>query len=385
MVKRLTIVLLITTLLLSGCLPGKKDSGLTSENKEGKKEKVEVSEKINTEENYYATVLPYKPGNSRGFVSEWVENRLDIDELEMGLMRISQSEFDPDDFIYQDGQYLSKKTVKSWLQRSSEKYPEGLNTPLNTDGMSVDQKLEAYKQNPAVVSYILEQNYLKQKGEDLELKGISIGVALNSKYAFQVIDENGLLHFGDVKISNEQIEKEGKKAAEEVVRRIRADKDIPDVPIVIGLFKEEEGQSLTPGNFFLKTKVGSSSTVINNWDKVNEKHLLFPSKEANEFDPALSRTFNNIKGKIGDYFPSYVGVIGRGYYENDEIKRLTIEIPMQFYGKSEVIAFTQYVADTISGIDNYISVQVYITSVEKQEAVIVREAGAGEPTVHIYY
>mgnify|MGYP001248587019 CR=1 FL=1 len=385
MVKRLTIILLITTLLLSGCLPGKKDSDLTSENKEGKKEKVDVSTKINTEENYYRTVLPYKPGQSRGLVNDWVENRLDVDELETGLMRMSQSEFDPDDYVYQDGQYLTKKKVRAWLQRKSERFPEGLNKELSTEGMGVEEKLEAYKQNPAVVSYILEQNYLKQKGDQLELKGISIGIALNSKYTFQVQDDAGLLHFGDVKISDQKLEEEGKRAAEEIVKRMREDKDIPNVPIIVALFKEETKESLTPGNFILKTKANASSATLNGWNKVNEKNILFPSKEANEFDPAMSRTFNNIKGKIGDYFPTYVGVIGRGHYENNELKRLTIDIPIQFYGKSEVIAFTQYVADIVSGMDNYMSIQVYISSVDKQEAVIVREAGDGEPTVHIYY
>lgn len=65
---------------------------------------------------------------------------------------------------------------------------------------------------------------------------------------------------------------------------------------------------------------------------------------------------------------------------------MKIEIPMQFYGKSEVVAFTQYLTGEVMDYysKNSLDVEIDITSSDGQEAVILRNAGDSEPTVHIY-
>ena len=78
-------------------------------------------------------------------------------------------------------------------------------------------------------------------------------------------------------------------------------------------------------------------------------------------------------------------VIGRAFYMDDQLQSLNIDIPIQFYGNSEAIGFTQYVAGLVmERFPKYIAVQVSITSVNGPEALIVREANQDEPTVHIY-
>ena len=60
-------------------------------------------------------------------------------------------------------------------------------------------------------------------------------------------------------------------------------------------------------------------------------------------------------------------------------------IPIQFYGRSEAIGFTQYVTGLVlEHFPNYISVSVSVTSVDGPEALIVRKANEAEPFVHIY-
>ena len=41
-------------------------------------------------------------------------------EVENGLMRISQNEFNTDKYYFQEGQYLSADTVSNWLARTNQ-------------------------------------------------------------------------------------------------------------------------------------------------------------------------------------------------------------------------------------------------------------------------
>ncbi len=58
---------------------------------------------------------------------------------------------------------------------------------------------------------------------------------------------------------------------------------------------------------------------------------------------------------------------------------------MQFFGKAEVIGFSQYVAGLINQyFEEYWTVEVKVKSVNGQEALILMEPDMKEPFVHIY-
>jgi protein involved in sex pheromone biosynthesis len=70
---------------------------------------------------------------------------------------------------------------------------------------------------------------------------------------------------------------------------------------------------------------------------------------------------------------------------NDQLQKLTINITIPFYGKMEVIGFTQYVTGLVmEKFPDYITVNVYISSTGQPESLIVRQAKVNEPFVHIY-
>src|SRR5699024_7985045 len=90
--------------------------------------------------------------------------------------------------------------------------------------------------------------------------------------------------------------------------------------------------------------------------------------------------------KIEDYFPNYVGVSGDGFYIDEDLTRMTLEIPIEFYGKGEVIGFTQYTYKQLKEIfPNHYDIEVSITSRDGPESLIYRKAGAEDPKVHIYH
>ena len=46
-----------------------------------------------------------------------LNTRYDMEEFENGLMRIAQTQFDPNDYLFQEGQMLDSSTITSWLNR----------------------------------------------------------------------------------------------------------------------------------------------------------------------------------------------------------------------------------------------------------------------------
>lgn len=386
--KRIGIITSLCLLLVSGCLPGAPETEpIVEKGKED--EKLTISRDIDTSERYYRSVLPYHPSDSRGFILAGVDNRLDIDEFETGLIRLSQKVFDPDDYFIRDGQVLKEEEIQAWIDRRSKKNPKGLNPELGvSESASVKEKIEANKKNPRYLSFVLEQNYMVEKGDKIELGGISIGVSLNSIYYYSVMDDEGKIHSGEVDLRKNEgkIIEEGKRMAQQIVNELRSKKEAENVPIMVALFLEEPRESLIPGRFVATATVDEGKTEIKSWDTLDERYYLFPSEAVKKDHRSDSDQFQNLKSKIESFFPNYTAVIGKGFYVDGKLRKMTIDIRIQFHGKAEVIALTQYVTDLVDGrlFSEDAPLEVNIASMEKQEAVIVKKPDEKEPFVHIY-
>ncbi|WP_374724385.1 CamS family sex pheromone protein [Calidifontibacillus erzurumensis] len=372
------IMLLIVSLVLAACTPDfGKDEEIVQETDKSTEQAIIPKYKISDE--YYRTILPFKPGKARGLVNFTVYNRLDINELETGLMRIALEHFDPEDYFFQEGQYVTSKMVEEWIGRQSEKNVEGMNPPLNEKTATT----EDFRKNPKYLSHVLEHNYLKKTNDNkVELGGIAIGLAMKSVYNF---NEPTMGYPREEPISLQEAEKQGKAMAQQVLQRLRNIKALDGVPIVIALFLEKPRESVVPGNYFAKAYVSGNASSISKWETINERYVLFPSQEGkDQYYDDYTRVMN-FKSDIEQYFPNYVGVIGRGYYVDDQLQEMTIEIPIQFYGKAEIIGFTEYITGLMMDhFPPYITVNVYITSIDGQEALIRRNGGEEKPFVHIY-
>jgi protein involved in sex pheromone biosynthesis len=347
-------------------------------------------------------ILPFKAGEARGLVSQQLNTRLDIDEFETGLMRVAQDTFSPDNnYLYQEGQYLSGDDIKSWLKRklvgeklkeaqeeapkkdknntgADEKYVEvGLN-PALPEGDDLE-KLNS--ENPIYLAHMLEHNYLIRKDDTVELGGVVIGLAMNSVHYYK--QQEGFAR--EKKISRDELLAKGKEMAEIVINRVRSTKGLEKVPVVIAIYEQEKKSSIVPGNFIAKTLVKENSNSLGKWEGIDEDYYFFPSDEATSDYRDDSQMFNRFKTDVEEFFPNYTGVIGKAFYKNGELNNLDIEIPMQFYGKAEVVAFTQFVTGKVMEyFPNYISLEVNISSNKGQEALIIKEPDQEDPTVHVY-
>src|SRR5690625_7143024 len=111
---------------------------------------------------------------------------------------------------------------------------------------------------------------------------------------------------------------------------------------MILLFGKEKKSSYVSGNLVAKTVVGEGERSIVKWEKIIEKHVLLSSSQSTG---KYSEDYQKVKSfgeKISQYFPNYVGVIGEGFYIDDQLSSLTIEVPIEFFGSSVIFGFLQY-------------------------------------------
>ncbi|MFZ7942634.1 CamS family sex pheromone protein [Neobacillus sp. 19] len=384
--RKLSLLALSLVFLLSACAPNFQKQNEAVQTKEKVKGKA-IIPKYNISDKYYRTILPFEPGEARGLVVNNINTRYDLNEFEIGLMRIAQNSFDTEKYFFREGQEIKGKTIRQWLNRQytdAQLKEKNIKAEDNIGLNPVDNSTAGSEPtSPIYLAHILEHDYLtKDDKGNVALSGVTIGLALNSIYYYKLVKDGDTF---EKKIEFSEMEKEGKKLAGEVVKRVRNMKNLKDVPITIALFEQESKSSVTPGRFFAYSTVNQGSSTLNDWEKVNEKYYLFPSTAATNDHRDDTIAFLNFKQDVEEYFPNFNGVIGKAFYVDDQLQDLNITIPIQFYGKTEGIGFAQYVTGLVmEHFPKYLSVSVSVTSVDGPEALIVRKADANEPFVYIY-
>lgn len=368
---------MIVVALLTGCIP-KNNNEVVQDETESEVETT-IIPNMQLSDNYYRTLIPYKESASRGLVVSNVYTKYDVKEVEEGLMRLSQNVFDTEKYYFQEGQYLDADTVSSWLARSNQT-DDGLNPPADPN---MDPEVRA-KKVPVYLSHIVEQNYLvKTDDNKVTLGGISIGLALNSIYYYQK-EQYG--DWYEEPIPEAELQKKGKEIAATIVSRLRARSDIgSDVPIVVGLFKQNSRNSITPGTYFAYSVAEKGKKSLSNWKKVEEEYVTFPMSNPEDIYREMNKSFQNFKQDVDEYFSNYTSVVGTGFYKDRKLQKVIIEIPIQFYGKTEIIGFTQYLSGIVmKRLPDNVLIEISITSINGAEALLLKKPNEDEPFVHIY-
>lgn len=381
---------MIAALMLSACTPSiTPETELTQESESAQEVETTIIPNMQLSDKFYKTLIPYKESASRGLVVSNIFTKYDMKEVETGLMRISQNHFDTEKYFFQEGQYLSEDMLKYWLARpnqTKDKGPEyqGLN-PSSVDeatGAEMDPTVRA-TEAPVYLAHIVEQNYLTKTDDNkVKLAGVSIGLALNSVYYYQK-EQYG--EFFEQKIPEAELVEEGKKIAQEVVNRLRARSELAEVPIVVALFKQEERNAIVPGSYMAYNFAEENKTALGEWEMINEKYITFPMNSPDDIYRDLNRDFMNFKQDVDKYFANFTSVFATGFYQNNKIQKLDIEIPIQFYGTAEITGFTQYLTGLmLNHLPLDLHITVSITSVNGPEVLIIKEPNENEPFVHIY-
>src|SRR5690625_6419284 len=97
--------------------------------------------------------------------------------MEEGLSRYSVSAYDPDDYFFEEGQFLTKDFIYDMIE------------DVNPDQDKLKTKKD-HEDNPRILSHILEQNFLeKTKNDNVRLGEVSSGIALKSVYSFHTKED----------------------------------------------------------------------------------------------------------------------------------------------------------------------------------------------------
>ncbi|SDI88884.1 CamS family sex pheromone protein [Natribacillus halophilus] len=403
---RWMIVCLCTVIILSGCaeLFEQETAEETVDSEEDEQqEETDVGEPVPTLSDFYRNIFPdgqYDPGEGRGYrsgegcYSGAAYNRVDLERLEVGLSEISSETFQPEDYFFQEGQFIDNNDLDNWLARYQE--PDDDDEEEENAGLGLNPELgdgdgfeEQHSNNPCILSHIIEQNYHVENDDgDLQLAGVSVALSLNSIYYFREQNDDG--SYGpwmDETISEEEALEAGEEMGEEVVSRLRAEEReegmLNDVPIVVALFREAPRNSTTPGEF-IATATAEAGSDLGGWDSLSEDYYFFPSDQASDSVPEDTERFTQFADALNSYFSNHIGVTARGYYQNNELSSLTIQVPIRFQSQMETIAVTQQAASEMEEhFQTDIDISITITSNDQPEALITRDAGE-EANVHIY-
>ncbi|MDW3863236.1 CamS family sex pheromone protein [Staphylococcus saprophyticus] len=397
--KRTIILFISAILVLTACGNNDEKSKEQSNEKEQQKESGSVKE-IATDKNVqgdnYRTILPFKESQARGLLQDNMANSYNGEDFENGLLDLSKSVFPTDDYLYQDGQYLDKDMINAFLNpkytkdevnkmdesdRKEKKANENLGLNPSHKGETDPEKIA--EQSPAYLSNILEQDfYASGDTKGKKIKGMTIGLAMNSTYYYQK-EKDGETYSKD--LDDKEIEKQGKQMAEELLSRIRENKDLKKIPIHFAIYKQSGENSIVPGEFIAGTTVEDGKTRINDWKDINQKTALLPSEEAGELDENLNSDFKQFNDNLQTYFNNFTQAVGTVKFDNKKAKQLSVDLPIDYYGKAETIGITQYVTEQadkyFDGIDEY---EIHIKDGNNPKALISKTKDDKEPQVHIY-
>lgn len=400
--KRTIILLISTIFLLAACNNNQKDNQ-SDKDQSGSKDSQNTNQvkQIATDKNVqgdnYRTILPFKESQARGLLQDNMANSYNGEDFESGLLTLSKEVFPTNKYLYQDGQYLDKKTINAYLnpkytkkeidkmsekEKKSKKANENLGLNPSHNGETDEEKIA--EQSPAYLSNILEQDfYGNNDSKAKNIKGMTIGLAMNSVYYYQK-EKDGETY--SKKLDDKEIEKQGKQMASEMLSRLRENSDLKDIPIHFAIYKQSGQDSITPGEFIACATADDGKTKINEWDTIKEKSALLPSSTAEDYNETLNNNFKQFNDNLQSYFSNFTQAVGKVKFVNKKPKQLTVDLPIDYYGQAETIGITQYVTEQAEKyFDNIDEYEIRIKDGNTPRALISKSKDVKEPQVHIYH
>lgn len=389
-------ILLFSALILSSCADPTGNETTDGENDQanGAQTVPNAIRQNQLGEGYYVPVLTdeggYKTSNNRGITLN-LNSGINIALFEKDLMRLSQEHYSTDDYLIQEGQYLTQEMVTGWLGRVSNVATEDMSDEeiankefLN--GLNPAQSAEfnpstgVYNHDARVPNYlqsILELDFYKESSSETP-SAISIGLAMNT---VDYYTDNEYRQWSQ-NISSEQVLEQGQVMANEIVRRIRQIEELSTIPVFIGIYEQAARDDLGGGVYVATGTSTNGSTVVQNWDNVNENRIIFPLEGR---DSSEGNAFANFQSEVEAFFPDLSGITGQAHYVNDRLESLTINIMTQFFGEAEMIAFTQYLKQSATTyLPADLAVEIVVESPQNIEAFLKKDRTESEYFAHVF-
>lgn len=394
--KKRTLVIVGLSLVLVGCGPDDNEPSSSKENTSTQNDVKQIATDKNVQRDNYRTILPFKESQARGLTQENMANTYNGEDFETGLLNISKQVFPTDDYLYQDGQFLDKKTIQAYLEpkltkseldemsdkeKEERKATENLGLNPSVHGETDEEKIA--KNTPQVLSNILEQNFYDNGDTSgKKLKGMTIGLAMNQVYYYQK-EKYGETF--SVDLDKKKVEKQGQEMAEEMLSRLRENEKLKDIPITFAIYMQSGKDQITPGAFVSYATSEENGEALKEWNTVNEQTVLVPSGEAADLNEQFNSKFRDFNHSLQSYFTNFTQAVGKAKFKDKKLQSLTVDLPIDYYGKAELIGITQYVTQLaekdFGDVEEY---EIHIKDGNESRALITKTKDDKEPKVHIY-
>jgi protein involved in sex pheromone biosynthesis len=397
-----SLLLAVGTLLMLAACDGANEAEITEqmndaslENEVSNVQPEEQDEMLtSSSEAFYRSVVPYELSPARGLTSANLVSSYNVEEFEKGLLSISQNVFPTDEYVFREGQIISEEMVRGYLSRqyTSEELENMDESELvNSDAFSnlglnpstngeTDPEVIA-EEAPLYLSHILEQNYLSEDEEgNLQFDGITIGLAMNSVHYYQTEE------YGQTKeraLDPEVVREKGEEMAAEILTRIRANEQYADKEIVFAIFIQSGDTDIVPGNFVAEAGVPPGENTIESFSDIETENILLPSDEAAEISQEANSEYQNFNRDLSSYFDSFTTSVGRGKFNSGTLESLTVEIPIEYNSRSEMIGMSQFVRDLVNEHFTGTDIEVEIKDKNQVYSVITRQ-GENEANLYIF-
>lgn len=345
-VKKYLIYFLIILVAVTGC-----------NNHEEEEIDVETTYTITYNDDYYTIYKPYKKGVGNNYILNSNVVDFDVQAIEKNLIQISTTEFEVDKYYYQEGQYLTQDRLKELLGN------ESLN---KTDKKKVDGKTL----KPEMVAGIYEKNFLNKNGD---IKGISLGIILNK---YQSYDSNN----NYVTLEEDEVIDFGKKAGQKLLKYMRKNFELDNVPILIALYLESSPESNVSGNYIY---YGITENSEISYSQLHQKNYYMNTNTVKQIDENSYNNFSKFEDSIREYDNS-IYVSGLGRFDNNSLTKLDITITKTYYSYGELLHINQLLSDKAIKYFKDIKVVIELKAINDIKSYIVKEPGETSTDIFIY-
>lgn len=310
----------------------------------------------------YGATLPFLSTNARQQHQIRSVSLVDNLYIGMGLLNYAKAHFSTSSYTIQEGQFLVYDELNNLLTRESDANPDALNPASGTLFDTGNGVVES----AVLVRDIYEVDLIRNK----EAQGIALALVLNG-----VVGDN------DTAVNNDKLQAFGEETARRLVTYLRKMPEIGDsMPIYIALYKNVSSESTLPGCFFSEAYFEGRSA---SFSAIDEAWVMMPSDEASKLDNASYTQFLQVKNALALYLPDDVSIIGKGRYEDEQLKELHITVEMYAKTATEALSLTQYLKSQLSVFSSLdYKIQVEVRCQNMTIATMVRAIGNKEVNVN---
>lgn len=345
MMKKLLVVLIIL-IAVTGC-----------NNNQVETNEVENTYTITYNDDYYTVFMPYKEGVGNNYILNSNVVDFDIETIEKELIQISTNKFEVDKYYYQEGQYLTKSKLKDLLSKDN----------LNKSDI---KKVDGKNIDPEIISGIIEKNFLNKNGE---IKGISLGIVLNRYHSY---DSNN----NYVTLDLDETIDFGKSASKQLIKYLRKNFDLQDIPILVALYVESSPESNVGGNY-LYYGVTENNDIKYNY--IDQKNYYMNNQNVKKTDLNNYNNYNKFEESVKDYDNS-IYISGLGHFSGDKLNKIDITITKSYYSYGELLYLNQLLSEYSIKYFKDVKVVIEVKAINDIKSYIVKEQGQTSTDIFIY-